>query len=258
MKKIIAFTFILSVVLIGNSCKKAKKDYNEYLPVIKLVSAVVQSDGSVLVTGQMDSEGESKIDYIGFCCSTNNTPTMPERQVLATSGSTFTANIKNLNVDSAYYFRAFATNSFGYSYSNIIYLNSVVPPAVTVPCTLTANTVNLGDGTGTTTATSSNLISYDNFSGYYSFTAYMASSNPISFTFGSHITNGTFTTGSNEPASNEVYVTFTNFNMYAVGPGASVYVNTISPGVYDVTICDGSWSTGFSTNHLSARLTAHN
>ena len=258
MKKITAFTIILSLMLISNACKKAKKDYNDYLPSIKLLSAVVQTDGSILVTGEMDSQGESSIDYIGFCCSTNSTPKMPEKQVLSTAANKFTANIKNLSVDSSYYFRAFATNSFGYTYSNIIYLSSVVAPSVTPACTLTANTVNLGDGSGTTTATSSNLISYDGVTGYYSFTAYLASSNPITLTFGSRITTRIFTTGSASPATNEVFVSYTNFSTYALNAGASVYVNTVSSGIYDITICDGPWSDGVSTYHLSTRLAAHN
>lgn len=236
MKKNTINILLFILLLLNTSCRKALKDVNDYFPKIILVSATVQADGSVLLTTDVESKGGSEIEYLGFCYSSiHSSPIMLDNQISLAAGSTFSTAIPGLSADSVYYFRAWAANSFGYSYSNVLSLDSIIAPVVTPPCTLVANKVDVGDGfqrsiTSVSVPTSS--------SGTISFIA--TASTSLNFIFGSTITTGIYTTtGTPAPSSGEVYV---GLSGTALSNGSKVYVNTISPGVYDMTICNAPWS----------------
>jgi hypothetical protein len=257
-KKVILF---LMVAIATGGCKKALKDVNDYFPKVTTVSAIVQNDGSLLVTGNITSQGDDAVKHCGMSLSTSSSPALNDRQLVASVGTTFSCSYAALSPDSVYYIRAWAANRYGYAMGNILTVDSVKVGHVTPPCTLTANTANLGTGTGTASVSSGNAISYDSFSGYYSFTAYLPSSDAITFMFGSHVANGIFTSAATAyPTARQVVVTYFNSptsTTYHVNDGASVYINTVNTGVYDITLCDGPWSNGVNTYHLSGRFSAH-
>lgn len=251
MKKIIVGLTAMFLLLLYSSCRKAKSDYNDYLPKLKTISATVQTDGSVLVKGELVSDGEAPVWYVGFCCSTKNPPEMTERQIICSN--TFSAIYPNLNADSSYHFRAWATNKYGYSYSNTITLDSIIAPLVTAPCSLAMNTVSK-DGSFTSSIYSVSHPVYDFNSGY----TVDVSANGLSFTllFGSPVANGIFTTYAGpdtHPPFRQVYIKL-NYP-YALNAGTNVYVNTISPGIFDVTICEAPWVAGSNTLHFNSRFT---
>ena len=260
MKKIIYSFLFAAVLFTTNACKKPLKNEDDYFVKLSTVSATVQTDGSVLVQASIQSPGKAKgssVQNPGFCLSTNPTPTMLERQLLTTTdGSTFSAvyPASTFSDDSTYYFRAFATNDYGYSYGNVIKLDSVIAPAVTAPCSLTANSVNIGGATPTYT-----YYSIGAPDSYHFFTA-SSSGGTVQFQFGSNITTGIYhTTVDSDPGAGEVNVIFYfGFTSGALSSGSNVYVNKLGTNTFDIRICSAPWTSGSSTFQFNTRfITPH-
>lgn len=247
----------ICVVLLSNSCNKALKDVDDYFVKISTVSATVQTDGTLLVKGNIESIGNGPVEITGFCYNTQGNPEMLDNQIIATiDGNTFSVTYpcSNFSVDSAYYFRSWATNDYGYSYGNTIRVDSILAPSVTPPCSLTANTVRISSSTGTFTYTDVTVPSY--YMGEWSFDG--SSGGPsVSYTFGSALTTGIYTTTSNtSPGAGQVYVSFYQGAISgALNAGTSVYVNTIGSGIYEVTICNAPWVYSSSTFYFFTRMT---
>lgn len=123
MKKNYISLFWLSLILFLPACHKQLDDPLDYLPKIELVSAVKQADGSVRVTGSVISDGEAPLEYVGFCMDTTDQPNMLYNQKFADNN--FSAVYSGFKANTTYYFRAWATNDFGYVYSNTIALKDL-------------------------------------------------------------------------------------------------------------------------------------
>ena len=258
MRKGLCYLFVIAILLLANSCRKALKDVNDYFPKTKIVSATIQTNGTVLVQGVIVSQGDAAIENIGFCYATNKNPNMASNQIMVTAnGTKFSATypVSNFNVDSVYYFRSWATNQYGYAFGNTISLDSIIAVHITPPCTNTMNTVNEGGGAGTTTYTTIDTIT--NYMNTWSFTAQTYSS-PISvvFTFGSAVTTGIYkTTTNSSPGTGEVNIVVNDsFDNGTLNDGSSVYINTIGTNTYDISICSAPWFNGTSTNNFNTRL----
>jgi hypothetical protein len=256
MKKIIFSILAITVLLLCNSCRKALKDVNDYFPKVKTVSAIVQLDGSVRVTAEIESEGEAKnseMENVGFCVSTSSDPKMLERQLIATSnGSSFTATypVTDFSVDSVYYFRSWATNNYGYSYGNVICVDSIIATPVIPPCTLNMNSVNIG---GSPTYYYYNVDAPDS---YNYFRASTLSGPSVEFQFGSALTTGIFqTTTDLSPYAGQVNVSFYSGALYgALKSGSNVYVNKAGPASFEISICDAPWTYSTSTLHFNTHF----
>lgn len=256
MKNIAYLLLLASGLIIISSCKKALKNEDDYFVKLTTVSATVQTDGSVLVKAEIQSPGKAKgssVENAGFCLSTNPQPKMLDRQLLTTTdGSSFSAvyPASTFSDDSTYYFRAFATNDYGYSYSNIIKLDSVIAPAVTAPCSLTANTVNIGGGNPN--------YSYYSIGAPDSYHYFSASSSggTVHFQFGSGLTTGIYhTTTDTSPGAGQVNVSFYfGFISGALSTGSNVYVNKLGPNSFDIRICSAPWTYSSSTFYFSTRF----
>lgn len=248
----------LTVILLASgSCRKALPDVNDYFPEVRTVSATVQMDGTVLVEGEIISEGEAPVEYLGFCCGTMPQPELLNRQLISSSisGTRFTAVYSGFSVDSTYYFRSWATNDYGYVYGSVVSLDSIIATPVAPPCTLTMNTVNIGGANPTHTYYQ--VTQPVEYMGEWDFDAETGSGPSVHFKFGSGITTGIYTTTINtNPGSGEVYVTFVDGLIYGgLNSGTSVYVNTIGPGTYDISICNAPWVYNSSTFYFKTRLT---
>ncbi len=148
------FLSLFSLLIIFSSCKKVEKDVNDYLPVVKTVSAVMQSNGTVRVTGEIIYEGVTELHYAGFCADTAGSPEMMDNQLLSGSllaDNTFSVEYSDLTLYKKYYFRSFASNEYGYTYGDIIYIDSILPFDATPPCTITQNTYTYNSQTQTLT-----------------------------------------------------------------------------------------------------------
>lgn len=242
MKTILFAALVIISVILSGSCHKAKKNMDDYFPKVRTVSAVIQSDGSVLVTGSIDSKGAADVEYAGFSCSTSPSPKLLDRQAIANiDGNSFKAVYKGFDTDSTYYFISWATNKYGYKYGTVISLSHIIAPAVTPTCTLAINTINYGNGNGTIGCGTSNAP-VNSFLQEWTFTAYTAAGYQVYYTFGSPVTTGIYTTtASTEPPPGYVHVAFNLGNMYSLDYGTQVYVNTVAQDTADITICNAPW-----------------
>lgn len=254
MKKIILFSAIIALVSL--SCRKALKDVKDYFPTVKTVSATVNLDGDVVVTGNVESHGEKQLEYVGFCFDTIPVPDMMTNQAIESlSGTSFTHTYSNFDPLKTYYFRTWAVNGNGYTYGNVASLSGIAGTPVTPPCTLTMNYLDLGSGNGNSTYAN---IGSPVQNSTWDFSASSNSSGTLHFKFGSKPRTKVFTTTfSSSPNSNEVHVNFYHSIIAeSIEPGNKVYVNEISPGLYDISICAASWKyNGGSTFYLNTRFT---
>lgn len=258
MKKGVYYLLVISVLIVVNSCRKALKDVNDYVPEIKTVSATIQTDGTLLLLGEIVSEGDAAIEYTGFCYATSTNPNMVSNQIMVTTnGTNFSATFpcSYFDIDSVYYFRSWATNRYGYSYGNTISLDSIVATAVTPPCSNVMNTVNIGGGQPT--ATYSSIGTPVNNIGYWEFQAQTGSGPILNISFGSALTTRIYTTTtSTSPGSGEMNIYFYDgWISGTLSDGSSVYVNTIGTGTYDISICNAPWLNNSTTNYFNTRLT---
>jgi hypothetical protein len=245
---------LISILVLSIACRKPLKDVEDYFPKVKTISAIVQDDGTVKVTGEIESAGKTKnavIDYAGFCLSTNPEPKMLQEQLLVDlSGTTFTGIYPAalFNIDSTYYFRTWATNEYGYSYGNAIRLDSIITPTLTPPCTLAMNMLNIGASTSTVYYDVVGAPDSDN-----SFSAYSFSGGPtISFQFGSALTTGIFKTSPDQsPDPGQVHIRFSSGSLSA---GSNVYVNRLSANKFEVTVCEAPWSIGSGTAYFNTHF----
>jgi hypothetical protein len=251
--KFFSLVVILFLMTGISSCKKALKHVSDYYPQIKLNSATIQADGSVLVQGTKISDGAASVDNIGFCCGTAAKPNLVSRQIICTqNGSSFTASYVGLSVDSAYYFTAWATNTYGYVFSNTISLSGIQATPVVPPCSFVENYVDLGTGTDQFLTVGTPVYN----SGGYTFTASTANGSSLNFTFGSAVGTGTYTTtSSTTPGPGQVYFYYYAGSISAsTTNGGMVYVNRITPGVYDITICTATATDGTSNYTVKMRM----
>ena len=84
--------------------------------------------------------GDAPIYQHGHCWSTNTNPTTANSKTSLGSGSlqNFTSSINNLSSSTSYYYRAYATNSFGTSYGNNKTFTTQLAPPPNGPCNITS------------------------------------------------------------------------------------------------------------------------
>ncbi|MFW5872420.1 MAG: FISUMP domain-containing protein [bacterium] len=93
------------------------------LPSIQTVSVDFTFSDSAILNGKLSSNGGSSTE-IGFCYSTNSNPTINDHQVIFNgtldSLNMFRVSLSPLNKQTKYYARAYAKNSEGINYGEII------------------------------------------------------------------------------------------------------------------------------------------
>lgn len=125
MKRVFVILALISIAVF--SCKK--KDTPAPPPVVPTVTTAVITDittSSAKSGGTVVSNGGATITASGIVWSkSNNTPTLADSVVTNTVPSgPFTCNITGLDFNKTYYIRAFATNSVGTGYGNVLTLNT--------------------------------------------------------------------------------------------------------------------------------------
>ena len=247
MNLLLRYILTTLLVILFFSCSKVKKSYDEYLPEIKLVSVTPQVDGSVIVEGAILSKGEAPVDFAGFCISATSTPEMLDRQFVSKiTDKKFYAQYFELSEDSVYKFRAWATNEYGYSYSNILTVDSFVFPSVDAPCTLPNNYLSTSLSSGTYNGTTHN-ISWSSASGLYNINGSLPTTT-VNMYFTTSITQGYYTTTSNPiPGYREMKVTFVQWQNYVLKPGSTIYVKKLNASEFEITICDAPFLFNGST-----------
>jgi hypothetical protein len=258
----------LSIVLLfAFSCHKAKKNMEDYYPKLNTTGATVTDDGDVVVEAEIVSAGTKRLEYWGFCMDTLPVPGMLSNQVIVSeiNGSTFNTKYDNVtalysyyrfNPNKTYYFRSWATNGNGYGYGNVISLSNIKGIPVIPSCTLAASYLNLGtlQPSSAYSAVGGPTLNVNNT---YDMQAQSWSSGTLNFNFGSKPRNKVFKTITGSPGVNEVNVSFVSgFTSGTLNNGTNVYVNEVSTGVYDITICQAPWVSGGATFFLNTRFTS--
>jgi hypothetical protein len=119
--------------------------------IISAISYTSASSG-----GTITDDGGATVKSCGICWSTTTDPTISDNKTTTSSGSkSFSATITNLNPNTTYYVRAYASNSAGSGYGNQL---SFTTTAQATPSVTTMDISSIGQ----TTATSGGTISSDN------------------------------------------------------------------------------------------------
>jgi len=244
------------IVLAFSFCVKAKKDINDYFPKVTNVSATVNSNGDVIVEGEIDLDSY-EILSAGFCVDTLPEPSMLRNQREFSLPNQKKIEITYNNVDpkltfkkfdkkKTYYFRAWACNRYGYAYSNTIPLTDIKGVAIAPPCTMPVNTIDIGLGSGNQTLTIDGPPYANND---WLFQINFDTSNMISFRFGSKpVTKRFITTNSyNLGGADRTRITLNGPNMGASNgnyllSGTIVYVEEVSDTTFMLSICNAPWN----------------
>ncbi|NLU39477.1 MAG: hypothetical protein GXX78_11385, partial [Bacteroidales bacterium] len=141
----------------GYSVRCIKNDETKAsLPRITTISTTNISQTSVTSGGNVTSDGGSSVTERGICWNTTGTPTITDNKSSTGTGTgTFTSNITGLTANTAYYVRAYATNTKGTGYGNLVQLKT--SQGLTVPSVTTTKTSNITQ----TTATSGGNVTSD-------------------------------------------------------------------------------------------------
>lgn len=110
-KAIAFFTAVISLVACQND-----------IPTVKTIDAAVNDGGTAIeVSGAIVSDGGEEVDWKGFCLSRHALPTISDKsQASHSTGASFTARFENLDQNATYYVRAYAMNSVGIGYGEVV------------------------------------------------------------------------------------------------------------------------------------------
>lgn len=238
MKQLYYAGFVMVVMLLAN-CTKVEKDVHDYFPVVKTVSAQVVADGSVEITGEILSSGNTDVYYVGFCADTVPNPRMTanQRQSAGLDGKRFTYTYEGLDATKKYYFRAWATNKEGYAIGGDVQVDSVFLPSDPVPCNLTINSISVNSATELYTNTSALVQSGGGWvvtatSNNHKLEVRFAATKPLS---GKYIIT--------KATPDDRYINMFLDNV-AVNGGAEVYIRQLTGGKLKISLCSAFVSSG--------------
>lgn len=104
------------------------------VPTLTTISVSSISQNSAIFNGKIENDGSSKVLSKGFFYSkTNSKPEVKDQKVESTGNSEFSSSIADLEQNTTYYVRAFASNLAGTSYGQVLSFTttSFVLPTVT-------------------------------------------------------------------------------------------------------------------------------
>ena len=145
---------MLVLAAIFTSCKKDKEDKKQVtLPQLTTAAITNLSHNTATSGGAITGDGGGAITASGICWSkTNNTPTLADSKTAGTTASgSFTSVMNNLEENTTYYVRAYATNSAGTGYGNVVTFTTTVD--LKLPQLTTAAITNLTYNTATSGGT---------------------------------------------------------------------------------------------------------
>ena len=117
------------------------------LPEVKTAEVEDITESEAVSGGEVVSDGGAEVTARGICWSTKQNPTIEDNKTTDGSGvGIFTSNISNLERNTTYYVRAYATNEVGTSYGEEVTFTTKDVPAVAVDLGLSVKwaTCNVG------------------------------------------------------------------------------------------------------------------
>jgi len=118
---------LIAIVIMIGSCKKDKNSVS--VPTLTTNSVTNLSYNTATSGGTITSNGGGTITASGICWSNSNaTPAITTDSIVAgtTATGSFTSTINNLKQNTTYYIRAYATNTAGTGYGNVISFTTTV------------------------------------------------------------------------------------------------------------------------------------
>ncbi|MBR5592963.1 MAG: hypothetical protein IKW46_02700 [Bacteroidaceae bacterium] len=116
MKKLSLFLVALTIALV--SCESEIENPTAVEPTVVTKSVKEITESTAEVVGQVASDGGAEVTERGVCWNSDGTPTILDYRVKdAEVGlGTFTSKLSDLEANTTYYVRAYATNEVGTSY----------------------------------------------------------------------------------------------------------------------------------------------
>jgi hypothetical protein len=109
--------FIGVILMLTGGC--SKEDNPAQLPVLSTIAIKDITQTTATCGGKISSDGGATISTQGICWSQNQLPTVADSKTLdGTIAESFTSNLTDLESNTIYYVRAYATNSVGTGYGN--------------------------------------------------------------------------------------------------------------------------------------------
>ena len=123
---LIRLTFACLPLLIAVSCKKNDSSPPPTSPAVTTTPLTNITTSSATTGGTILTDGNAAITQSGIVWSkTNATPTLTDSVIAGTtSKGSFTTNLTGLDFNTVYYIRAYATNSIGTGYGDVVKLNT--------------------------------------------------------------------------------------------------------------------------------------
>ncbi len=232
-----------------SSCKKVEKDMNDYYPTVTTISATKLPDGSVEVKGEITSIGLGDVSDAGFCMSTSPIPEMLDNQAIANiQGNLFSVTYSNFELYTRYYFRTWSANRYGYTYGNIIHVDSIQKALIVAPCSPPMNTIDIGAGGLQETYSSVS------FNGTNTFQAH-SNSIVAHFEFDSKPVTGIYTTSSSAGPGAVCVFFFTGSMGPTLNSGTPVYVNQTSSNSWEIVLCNAPWTYSGTQFYMTTKFT---
>jgi plastocyanin len=153
MKKIISLSFFIILTSLPYSCKKTD---SVTVPVLTTTPVSGITFTTAVTGGAATSDGGAAITAKGVCWNTSSNPTVTNSKTNDGTGTgQYVSNIEGLTAGTAYFVRAYATNSAGTAYGDEISFSTIpLQPAVLTTVAVTSITIS--------TAVSGGNITTDN------------------------------------------------------------------------------------------------
>ena len=114
-----SFTLIGLITLFFFSFTTCKKEENKTIPTVTIVSITGITSSSAKITTKVTDEGGSTVTGTGACWGKSSNPDLSNNVSNVGGGlGEFISILTNLDSNTTYYVRAFATNELGTAYSN--------------------------------------------------------------------------------------------------------------------------------------------
>ena len=103
---------------------------NSNLPIVTISQVTEITSSTAMCQGSIIDSGGSPITEKGFCWNTNGNPTLDDNNISICWTDSFYGYILNLEPNTTYYVRAYATNDEGVGYSQETSFTTSVPPTI--------------------------------------------------------------------------------------------------------------------------------
>ena len=122
---------------------------DKLLPTVTTATEVTDiTVGSATCGGEVTSDGDGKISARGVCWSTMPNPTIEDNKTTDGSGvGIFTSNLSNLEHNTTYYVRAYATNEVGTAYGEEVSFTTMEKLLPTVTTATEVTDITVGSAT---------------------------------------------------------------------------------------------------------------